>query len=244
MTLFRTLAMTLCCLSLLAVSTWAQSDKDAIEIQNRYQTGQTPGVQVTICLQQADGSLRPVEPEHEFRQGDRVKFKLESNFHGFLYIINHNASDKQQLIFPADKESNAIAPGTTYLLPRTYDLEFDEKAGFETLQVIAVVQRLPVFEAAINQPDGTLTQAQMDAAARFWRDLTPHQAGITAGEIAPPADDKDQSDSRNPAFDKKKKTTTVLSSLNKGSDKQGGKQNSSGQGAALGIKLKSAGSRR
>ena len=146
------------------------------------------------------------------------------------------------------KESNLIQPGAAYLLPKTYDLIFDEKAGFETLQVIVAPERLAFLDAALKHPEGKLNSKQIAAVAEYWNDSTPNQAGISTG-LSPdqkqpavsPAFDKDQKkttilsedDSRSPTFDKKKRTPP-------NPQRKNGKQILSAP-ISMGIKLKNTG---
>jgi hypothetical protein len=211
-------ACLLFCLSLFAPSARAQSEEMTRDIIKKYETAKESGLQVTVYLQGGDGSLQPVDPQQDFHQGDGVKINIESNFRGYLYIINHGASGTKRLIFPGGTESNRIEPRQSYLLPRTYELAFDETAGFETLQVIVSRNRLPVFDAALREPEGILNEAQIAAAARYWRDQQKDQSGISVDET-----------SRNPTWDKRKKLTIVLTNRSS---------------AAMGIKLKNAGTRR
>lgn len=228
----RIFALCLFSLSLFALPALAQTEEPSRDVIKKYEAAQAPGLQVTIFLQQENGALTPVDPQREFHQGERVKVKVESNFRGYLYIINHGASGKKNLIFPDGKESNLIQPRATYLAPGTYDLVFDEKAGFETLQVIVARKRLASLDAALKQPDGELNAAQTSAIARFWSDSTPDQAGIT----------QNQDNSRDPAFDKKKKITTAISSANK-ANRASGRRNFRDQPTSVGIKLKNSGAR-
>ncbi len=193
------------CLLLAATFTLAQSDEQVRDVQKVYKNAQAPGLEVTVFLQEKDGSLTAVSPEREFHKGEHVKIRIESNFRGYLYIVNHGASGNKSLLFPDGKESNLIHPGKIYLLPSTYDLAFDEKAGFETLQVIVAPQRLAFLDAALKQPEGRLTPNQIDAVAAYWSDSTPEQSGISGGPSA------NQTRMVSPTFDKRQKKTTILS---------------------------------
>lgn len=194
----------LLCLLLFAATTLAQSEDQVRDVQKIYKDAKAPGLEVTIYLQEKNGALTPVSPDREFHKGENVKIRVESNFDGYLYIVNHGASGNKSLIFPDGKESNLLQRGKTYLLPSTYDLILDEKAGFETLQIIATPNRLATLDAALKQPDGKLNSKQIEAIARYWKDSTS-QAGISGG-LSP-----NQNQSVSSTFDKDKKKTTILS---------------------------------
>lgn len=200
----RQFVFNLLCLLLFATAVQAQTDETVRDVQKIYKDAKAPGLEVTIYLQEKNGALTPVSPEREFRKGENVKIRIESNFRGYLYIVNHGTSGNKALIFPDGQESNLIQPGTTYLLPNTYDLVFDDKAGFETLQVIIAPQRLAFLDAALKQPEGRLNARQAAAVAAYWNDSAPSQSGISAGSS--PTGQQ----SVRPAFDREKKKTTIL----------------------------------
>jgi hypothetical protein len=197
-------AFSLICLLPLALLASAQTEDQVRDVQKLYKTAKVPGLEMTIYLQEENGSLTPVEPQRKFHQGEKVKVRIESNFRGYLYIVNHGASGIKRLIFPDRQESNRIQPGTAYLLPSTYELAFDENAGFETLQIIVSPQRLRVLDVALKQSEGKLTSHQVAAIERYWKNPVPNQAGIFTG-AAPNQEELPQS-----AFDKDKGTTTIL----------------------------------
>ncbi|MEK7834068.1 MAG: DUF4384 domain-containing protein [Acidobacteriota bacterium] len=198
-------AFNLFCLLLFAITAQAQSEDQVRDVQKIYKDAKAPGLEVTVYLKEKNGTLTPVLPQREFRKGENVKIQIESNFPGYLYIVNHGSSGNKSLIFPDGKESNLLQPGKTYLLPSTYDLVLDEKAGFETLQIIAAPNRLATLDAALKQPDGKLNSTQIAAIAKYWSDSTSDKPGISAGTSP------NQNQSVNSTFDKDKKKTTVLS---------------------------------
>lgn len=233
------------CLLLFATAAQAQTEEQVRDVQKIYKDAKAPGLEVTVFLQEKNGALTPVSPEREFHKGESVKILIESNFSGYLYIVNHGASGNKSLIFPDDKESNLIQPGKTYLLPKTYDLVLDEKAGFETLQIIASPQRLPVLDSALKQPDGKLNSKQIAAVAAYWKDSAPSKSGITSGSSP------NQNQSVSSTFDKDKKKTTILSDDGSRGDptfdkvsrpKNKTEKRTATSPISLGIKLKNTGS--
>lgn len=232
-------AFSLFCLLPLALAAAAQTEDQVRDVQKLYKTAKVPGLEVTIYLQEENGSLTPIEPQHEFHQGEQVKIRIESNFRGYLYIVNHGTTGKKTLVFPDSEESNLIQPGASYLLPNTYGLVFDENAGFETLQVIVSRQRLPLLDAALKQTEAKLNKSQITAIARFWNKPASEQAGITSGDTS--AQSGGQSgvlaQSRDLAFDKKSKTTTVLNAP----QKKTGRQKTANPPTSIGIRLNNTG---
>lgn len=238
---------TLCalCLPLLALAQPPnrQPEDAARDFIKQYHAGKIEGLQITVFLQQENGLLTPVDPQREFKQGERVKIVIESNFRGYAYVVNIGSSGKKQLIFPDGKESNLLQPRRRYTLPRTYDLIFDEREGFETLQVFVARQRIQFLDAALKQPEGEMNEAQALAAASLWSDRAPRQAGVVVNDIVANRDPQSAADSdgqRDPVWDRRKKATIVAIPRRK---EPGGKTPDN-RIAAFGIKLKNAGARR
>jgi len=209
-------ALLLLCLLSFPQPTLAQTEDQVRDLQKLYQTAAAPGLEVTVYLQQKNGTLVPVDPQQEFHQGERVKIRIEGNFRGELYLINHAASGKR-LVFPEKTELNSTQNDAT---ARTYEFVFDETAGFETLQVIATQKPLPFLEAALKQKDGKLTKSQATAAARYWDKQTPKQAGIAIISTSKTKGPKDRGGMPDIAFNKKTGTTTVITGSKKGTAKQ------------------------
>jgi Domain of unknown function (DUF4384) len=187
-------------------------------------------MEVSVLMWTANGKLTPVDPEREFRRGDRVKVELKANFSGYLYIINHGSSGQKQLLFPRAGASNRIESGALARFPAKSDLRFDETAGFETMQVIVSPERIALLDAAANQPGTPLDPEQIKAIGRYWQDAAPDDAGISQGE---------QDGSRDPDFDKKKRRITF-----KQRPRAAGASGFQGPPVSFGIKLKNIGAGR
>jgi len=126
-----------------------------------------------LVLKLDDNSLVPVDPSHVFKAGDKIKIQLESNFDGFIYVVNIQPSGKTCLMFPYPGVSdNRVASEEQYQIPPGKDaLQFDEEKGTEVLQVIMSRDRVPYLDAALNEPEQCLAQSATIAGARV-------QAGI------------------------------------------------------------------
>ncbi len=205
-----------------------QNDQDRDFIK-QYDTGKIDGVQVTILLQQPDGSPLPVSPQREFKKGERIRVGIESSFSGYVYFVNFGSSGRRVLIFPDGGESNFIRSRQPYTLPRNYALEFTEDGGFEVFQVLVSPRRVPFLDAAIKNPDGELNEKQARAAERLWKENAAQQAGIVKGD----------DDSRDPVWDLKKKSTIVAGPQAKGPVSK----TKASKVTAFGIRLKNAGGR-
>jgi hypothetical protein len=220
----------------LAIAALAQSDER--DIIKKYDSGQMAGMQVTIFLKQADGTLVPVDPRREFKKGEMVRISLESNFAGYVYVVNLGSSGKETIIFPDAKESNRIEPRRRYLLPATYDLEFDAQAGLETLRVYFAARPIAFFTAAIKARQGQLSTGDSLAAAGLWK---AHQqpVGIVVGDslVGVKPSGLALVATRDPIWDEGKKTSLVTLRRHK----RKSNQLSAKEVTVIGVHLKNAG---
>ena len=68
-----------------------------------------------LVLKVADGALVPVDPSSEFKAGDQIKIQFQSNFEGYIYVVNIEPNGKRKVLFPQpDSSDNAVQPGMRY----------------------------------------------------------------------------------------------------------------------------------
>jgi hypothetical protein len=75
-----------------------------------------------ILLERREGSTwKIVDPGLVLEQNDRVRFRVKTNFGGYLYVMNRSTSGKQELLFPTKEagEKNRIEAERQYLVPAT-----------------------------------------------------------------------------------------------------------------------------
>lgn len=75
-----------------------------------------------IVLEKKDGdAARSVDPGLVFQQDDRVRFRLRTNFDGYLYVMDQSTSGGYTLLFPTDEtgKQNRIEAGKDYTVPAT-----------------------------------------------------------------------------------------------------------------------------
>src|SRR5262249_43071092 len=71
-----------------------------------------------LVLKNDGGTLVPADPSTEFKAGDQIKIQLESNFDGFIYVVNIQPSGKRCLMFPyPDATDNSVRSGERYDIP-------------------------------------------------------------------------------------------------------------------------------
>jgi hypothetical protein len=127
-----------------------------------------------VVLKVADGTMVPVDPSTEFKAGDHIKIQFQSNFEGYIYVVNIEPNGKRRLLFPyPEATDNAVHPDGRYdIPPGTAAIEFDNDKGTEVLQVIMSRDRIPYLDAAQKAQDQYLSESAESAASEL-------QGGIT-----------------------------------------------------------------
>ena len=101
------------------------------------------GLGVTLFMRDSNGLAVRVDPEHEFRKGDRVRVLLETNTDGYLYIFNTTDDGPATMIYPdaeLDEAGNYLQAHVPFEIPSTASADerlrwfaFDQVAGTERL---------------------------------------------------------------------------------------------------------------
>ena len=119
-----------------------------------------------LVLKSESGNFVPVDPGRIFTHGDEIRVAFESNFDGYVYVINVSPDGKKRVIFPgtqAANSSNVIRARQRIELPRTSFI-FDKEMGTEILQVIMSREPVAVLDAAVKESKGELQSASSAAA--------------------------------------------------------------------------------
>ena len=75
-------------------------------------------IEITLEKKDAD-NWRSVNPLLVFEKNDLVRFRIRTNFSGYLYVMNHATSGSYSLLFPQPQSANEnrILANTEYLIP-------------------------------------------------------------------------------------------------------------------------------
>jgi hypothetical protein len=94
-------------------------------------------------MRDSNGLAVRVDPDHVFRQGDRVRVLLETNTDGYLYIFNTTNDGPASMIYPdasLDEAGNYLQAHVPFEIPTSLGGEerlrwfaFDDVAGTEHL---------------------------------------------------------------------------------------------------------------
>jgi hypothetical protein len=122
-----------------------------------------------LVLKVTDGTLVPVDPGSEFNAGDQIKIQFQSNFEGYIYVVNIAPSGKRRLLVPSPEATdNAVHSDERYDFPLGGSaIQFDEEKGIEVLQVIMSRDRVPYLDAALKEPEQYLSESAATAASEL-----------------------------------------------------------------------------
>lgn len=108
------------------------------------------GVRCSVTKLFPNGQFMEVSPDIAFRSGDRVRFIVEANSTGYLYIILRGSSGQWSLLFPnkeIDNGQNMITRGSRYEIPYGEAFfQFDQTPGVEKLFLVLTKQPEPDVE--------------------------------------------------------------------------------------------------
>jgi len=77
---------------------------------------------VRLTVEREEGSnWRPTNPATVFAPNERLRFRLTTNFSGFLYVMNHGTAGTYELLFPRTDtgSDNRVEAGKEYVVPAT-----------------------------------------------------------------------------------------------------------------------------
>ena len=151
-----------------------------------------------------------VDPAHVFDSGDRVRFVVQANFDGYLYVSNQGTSGKFISLFPSEDagENNRIEAGKDYVVPQTEGaFRIQGPAGHEIVYWTLTPARvgepdpLPPDRPAAPQGPVRMDPRCDETIMRARGECVDHSAGMKR--------DGDETRSRSLVFLKKEDTSVV-----------------------------------
>jgi hypothetical protein len=116
------------------------------------------GLGLTLFMRDSNGLAVRTDPSHEFRKGDHVRFLIETNAGGYLYVFNTTDGGQPVMLYPdpdLDDAGNYFQAHVPFEIPSSVAAEerlrwftFDEHAGAEKLYF--VFTREPMFAVPIE----------------------------------------------------------------------------------------------
>jgi len=136
------------------------------------------GLGLTLFMRDSNGLAVRTDPSHEFRKGDHVRFLLETNSDGYLYVFNTTDGGQPVMLYPdpeLDEAGNYIQahvpfeiPSSTAAEERLRWLTFDEHAGAE--KIYFVFTREPLASVPIE--DDLISYCRENEAKCPWHPAT------------------------------------------------------------------------
>jgi len=121
-------------------------------------SGATPlGLKYTVLKLDGDNTPKEVPTDTIFHAGDRIRFAVEVNASGYLYIINQGSSGSWKPMFPSaeiDDGNNRIEGWRLYTMPPKSRLTFDSTVGTENLFIVFSLQPEADLEGMIYSLQG------------------------------------------------------------------------------------------
>jgi hypothetical protein len=112
-----------------------------------------------------------VSPTAVFKDGDHVRISIESNFDGYVYVVNIEPNGDKNLSFPSrdtEYNNNRVTPGATVWIPPQDPLTFFGTKGIETLQVIVSKEPIAYYEEGYKTwRDGRIPETENERS-RSW----------------------------------------------------------------------------
>jgi hypothetical protein len=104
------------------------------------------GLGLTLFMRDSNGLAVRTDPTHQFRKGDHVRFLVETNADGFLYVFNTTDGGQPIMIYPdpeVDEAGNYFQAHVPFEIPSSLSAEerlrwftFDDHTGAEKLYFV------------------------------------------------------------------------------------------------------------
>jgi len=117
------------------------------------------GLRYAVLKRDASGQYAEVDPDTNFRSGDRIRLHVDANTSGYLYVVMQGSSGTWKLLFPSAEVaggSNLVHKGESRQIPSgdRGQFVFDEQAGSEKLFIVLTRQPEPDLEKLIYSMGG------------------------------------------------------------------------------------------
>ena len=122
-----------------ATAAAAAPRKPAPQATESDQSQRRVGIKFRIEQWNENGEIRDVDTSKVFHSGDRVRFEVESNIDGYLYVIQKGSSGTVSTLFPhvgINDGNNFVQRSVKYMVPANNWFAFDQRPGEEDLMVI------------------------------------------------------------------------------------------------------------
>lgn len=128
--------------------------RDLFFVSDKKGQGRNIGMQVKVYQMLESYDFSVVSPYKEFRSGDRIKFGIETNVDGYIYVIGQGTSGKSQLLYPVqqvNKGRNFIYRGEEVIVPGNEWFRFDNRRGVEEVKIVVSKNKLDLLKYLVPQ---------------------------------------------------------------------------------------------
>ncbi|HEV3200377.1 MAG TPA: DUF4384 domain-containing protein [Bryobacteraceae bacterium] len=140
--------------------------------------GPALGLKITL-LKRSGGDDLEIAPDTVFHAGDKIRFSVQTNGPGYLYIVNQGSSGTWKPVFPSPEIAdgdNHVDGWHAYVMPPKRTLVFDEQTGTEKIFIVFSRDPEPEFEKMIYSLPGAKGEATMATPATPAKSVPPPQA--------------------------------------------------------------------
>ena len=148
------------------------------------------GLGLTLFMRDSNGLAIRTDPGHEFQKGDHVRFLIETNADGYLYVFNTTDGGQPVMIYPdpeLDEAGNYFQAHVPFELPsstaaeeRLRWLTFDEKPGAEKLYFVFTREPLtavPIEDDLITFCRDSSRQCPWNPGTEVWAHIQEEMNG-------------------------------------------------------------------
>lgn len=130
------------------------------------------GLRINVVLRRdlasGDASIGEVSSREVFRSGDRIRFRLQPNTDGFVYVLSENDGGSANLLFPLAADAaraNKVGAFEIMTAPGADWLRFDTEPGVEPFRIFFSPKPIDAFEALRKKKDSTIGSRELTRLA-------------------------------------------------------------------------------
>lgn len=124
------------------------------------------GIRTSVLLKYTDRKnqirMAEVSDLKPFRDGDRFRFRVQSNVDGYLYIFLRGARGETQLLFPYERGSGKVRKMQSRFVPDHDWFQFDKKSGTETVYMILSREPLRDIDRLVNGDKRNISASDLE----------------------------------------------------------------------------------
>jgi len=142
-----------------------------------------PGLKYRILERESGGSLRAVPADSAFKTNDRIRFEIESNTPGFVYLLQQGSDSTWDVLFPSAEVRNSddrLEPMHAVQIPREQDFIFDQISGQERVLLVLSPSRVTDLERLLNLVSGRRGDSPLGGAPALFKSISTQMSRALA----------------------------------------------------------------